>query len=522
MPLSTCFFRFLQRPALRISMKKWSRSPSISSHQPAAMGWVYRTYHGCREFLKRLISSVLPRSEQVAAPPENSPAEVPSKAFISQLVALLGIRNARAEAIAKLVQVGEASLPLIHAEIRVHADENRLRHLATVCAWLASPAARLVLVEVAQGTNLPARTAALQALVRFPSEPADAPLFHRLITDELQLAQHLLHGMASADKELAEALYYELRKARHRLLEILLQVYERGPIREARRGMAQLAAERQLHGLALLANLLPQPLYRGLEALLDSRPLPENVQLIDELIGPLTATEAIQPLIVRLGLAAFSPWTVAVALRQWHPQPGSVAHLQPHLHSSNPLIRESALALLRQLPVQRPAAYDHLLSLHPSISSLAMTTETLDSRSTARARVHLLKGTALFAETPENTLAAILPIMQEVVFEPAQEIFVKGALGTSLFIVCEGEVSIFDGSRQLATFGKGDFFGELALLDAAPRSATAVAQGPVTTFRLDQEDFYEVMEERPEVLRSILRVLCQRLRHQNEQTPPSQ
>ena len=43
-----------------------------------------------------------------------------------------------------------------------------------------------------------------------------------------------------------------------------------------------------------------------------------------------------------------------------------------------------------------------------------------------------------------------------------------------------------------------------------------MAQGPVTAFRLDQDDFYDVMEERPEVLRGILRVLCQRLRRQNE------
>jgi CRP-like cAMP-binding protein len=43
-----------------------------------------------------------------------------------------------------------------------------------------------------------------------------------------------------------------------------------------------------------------------------------------------------------------------------------------------------------------------------------------------------------------------------------------------------------------------------------------VAQGPVVAFRLDQEDFYDVMEERGEVLRNILRVLCQRLRRQNE------
>ena len=59
-------------------------------------------------------------------------------------------------------------------------------------------------------------------------------------------------------------------------------------------------------------------------------------------------------------------------------------------------------------------------------------------------------------------------------------------------------------------------FGELALLDAEARSASAVALGPVVAFRIDQEDFYDVLEECAEVVRSIMRVLCQRLRRQNE------
>ena len=71
-------------------------------------------------------------------------------------------------------------------------------------------------------------------------------------------------------------------------------------------------------------------------------------------------------------------------------------------------------------------------------------------------------------------------------------------------------------------FYSGDFFGELALLDAEARSATAVALGPATAFRIDQEDFYDVMEDCAEVTRNILKVLCQRLRRQNERMQPPQ
>lgn len=255
--------------------------------------------------------------------------------------------------------------------------------------------------------------------------------------------------------------------------------------------------------------------------MLDVGRLSDKVQAFDRLLGPATAAEPIQTTIVRRGPAAFSAWTIGVALRQWHPQPATVAYLYPHLQAANPLIQENAWAVLRQLPVQRPAAYDQLLTLYPAVAPLLMTTPVPPSGASARERVLLLKGTALFAETPENVLATIVPIMKEISFQPEQEIFAKGALGTSLFIVCAGEVGIFDGLRQLATFRQGDFFGELALLDAEARSASAVALGPVVAFRIDQEDFYDVMEECAEVLRNIVRVLCQRLRRQNEKMQPA-
>ncbi len=115
----------------------------------------------------------------------------------------------------------------------------------------------------------------------------------------------------------------------------------------------------------------------------------------------------------------------------------------------------------------------------------------------------------LFDAVTEQVLSSsIVPIMKEVGFEDGEWIFAKGHLGSSLFVAHTGEMGIFNGSHQLATFRQGEFFGELALLDAEPRSATAVAQEAVVAFRLDQEDFYDVMKQHEEVLRNIMRVLC--------------
>ena len=242
----------------------------------------------------------------------------------------------------------------------------------------------------------------------------------------------------------------------------------------------------------------------------------DKIQDLDDIQGPYTTAEPIQTTIVRRGTAAFSGWTIGIALREWHPRPNTILYLYQHLHAPDRLIQESAGAVLRQLPQQRPAAYEQLLVLHPDVNSLLMNASVSPTGVSAQERVLLLKGTALFAETPENVLGTIVPIMREISYAAGAQIFAKGMLGTSLFLVCEGEVDIFNGEQQLTTFRKGDFFGELALLDAEPRSATAVARGPVVALRLDQEEFFEMMEDCPEVLRNILRVLCQRLRRQNE------
>ena len=468
------------------------------------------------ELVVACLRSAQPALVQAAV--EAAPAATAS-ALVAQLLALLGTKALRPPAVDCLVRLGDATLARLPAAFAQETNERRLQALAQVCARLATPAARQLLVAVAHGATLPGRTAALRALADFATVPADAPLFHRLVEDEMKLAQHLLHGLVMAPADLRAALLYELRKGQQRLFGVLLQLYQRPLILAAQLGAAHTSGARQACALEPLENLVPRPLYRGLQALLDVDRTTLQAQIFDDLLGPSASVEPIQATIVRRGEAAFSAWTICVALRQWHPQPATVAHLYPHLHTADVLVRESAWAVLRQLSIRRPAAYDQLLALHPSLSLLLMTTPAPAACGSVQERVLLLKGTALFAETPENILGTIVPIMKEVVFEPEQEIFVKGTLGTSLFIVCEGEVGIFNGTQQLASFGKGDFFGELALLDAEPRSATAVAISKVVTFRLDQEDFYDVMEERSEVLRNILRVLCQRLRRQNEKMP---
>jgi HEAT repeat protein len=134
---------------------------------------------------------------------------------------------------------------------------------------------------------------------------------------------------------------------------------------------------------------------------------------------------------------------------------------------------------------------------------------------TTAEKVLFLKGAELFAAIPAEDVAAIATAAEEVSFEQGEVIFAAGDPGDALFLVVEGNVRISAGGRTLAELGTREVFGEMAILDPAPRSATAVATAPVVAVRLGQDDFSDVLAERPEVAAGVLRVLVRRLRTAN-------
>ncbi|UOQ98588.1 cyclic nucleotide-binding domain-containing protein [Hymenobacter sp. 5317J-9] len=418
-----------------------------------------------------------------------------------------------------LVALGPAVVPLLREALRREPEPLHPQRTALVLERLNTTASRAALVELAQHPHLFTRGVALRSLRRFPARSADRPVFEQLLREEFALAAQLLQGLvADGQAEFQATIDYELSLLHQRVFGLLAQLYDAESVATAQRNVAHAARERQANALEILDNLIPRPVYQGLQALLDDSPLPEKAALFARLTAPApphTAPPA-QPLptlLLRRGHMAFTSWTLGLALRHWRPtEPDAADILRPYLVSPYQLLRESA----------QVAAAALAATLGQPISSLPLpdmsqhSSHQSEARVSSLERVVVLKNTALFAQTPENVLSSIVPIMKEVTFHEGEEIFAQGDLGTSLFILHDGQVGIFTGAQQLATFGPGDFFGELALLDAEPRSATAATLSEVLAFRIDQEDFYDVMEERGEVLRNILRILCQRIRLQNE------
>jgi len=133
-------------------------------------------------------------------------------------------------------------------------------------------------------------------------------------------------------------------------------------------------------------------------------------------------------------------------------------------------------------------------------------------------KVLILKSLSIFKDTPEHILADMAPLMQEEEYEQNSLIFKEGEIGDCMYIIQRGEVNIHKGGTTLAILKEKEVFGELSLLDAEVRSASATTNTDCMLFRIEQEPFYELIDNRPEVARGFIKILCKRLRAQNEKS----
>ncbi|HEY9076434.1 MAG TPA: HEAT repeat domain-containing protein [Anaerolineaceae bacterium] len=127
-------------------------------------------------------------------------------------------------------------------------------------------------------------------------------------------------------------------------------------------------------------------------------------------------------------------------------------------------------------------------------------------------KVIILKTVSIFSETPEEVLAEVASSMEEEEVKNGSLIFEKGSVGTSLYIIVEGRIRMYDGERTIAQLNSRDIFGELAILDPQPQPTSAVATADTHLLRLKQEVFRDLLTDRSEVSQGVIRILTRRLR----------
>jgi CRP-like cAMP-binding protein len=133
-------------------------------------------------------------------------------------------------------------------------------------------------------------------------------------------------------------------------------------------------------------------------------------------------------------------------------------------------------------------------------------------------KVLLLKNSEIFKNCRETDLIEVASVCEECFIDKGFTIFRKGDHGNCMYFIYSGEVSIHDGQHQLAVLSENEIFGELSLLDAEARSASASAITDCVLLKIEQEDFFDIIITSTDVLKGIMKTLCRRLREQDRIT----
>ena len=432
--------------------------------------------------------------------------------LIKDLVILLTNRSFSKKALAQLIFLGEKSFAEI-SKLKTESNSYLLQKLVTFCEKHQTIESRDLLIELIKTKPLSIKTASLKALSTFPEEIMENDDNEKFLDVEIEQAYQILNGFGEINES---ALQYELLQSSNRIFYVLMLLYDKDAVQDAMQGVEHSSKEKRANALEILDNIIPRGVYKCLHALLDDTAIDNKKVIFKAYLGKEIVVKSINNLILEKGEFAFGDWTIAKALESWKPtkekiSANEIKYFNYFISHPKNILREAAhAAILKNEVFKQNTAFEKYIN--PTNMSHSHETSSISELE----RVMVLKNTQLFAETPENVLTSIVPIMKEISFHEGTKIFKKGEIGNCMYIIYAGEISIYDHETLLATFTKGDVFGELALLDAEPRSAAAIAESEVLLFRIDQEDFYDLMEERNELLRSVLRILCQRIRNQND------
>lgn len=100
-------------------------------------------------------------------------------------------------------------------------------------------------------------------------------------------------------------------------------------------------------------------------------------------------------------------------------------------------------------------------------------------------------------------------------YEAGDKIFVQDDEGSSMYVVRSGRVNIMTYGTVLESVGANGMFGEMALIDGSPRSATAVASEPTEVAPIDRAAFAHLVRQDPEFALRVMRILANRIRQMN-------
>lgn len=412
----------------------------------------------------------------------------------SAVIPALGFPGTRSAAFSALVAGAENALPEIVRGITNDTLHRRIRiRLVRACTHIKGDTAIHELKKLIDYPNTRLRSHVLIALhtCKFISEDEFIPRIEEQIQSETQRAAWLLACLSDLENStkteiLIRALRYDLTETRSRLFYLFGFIYDSISVHRARQAFSRDDTNRHAYAIEVMDSILSRVHKAGFIPLMEDTPEKERLKIMGALYiqdEPLKDGRIMS--IISNKLALESPWVAATALETaiQFGLPGSDQAVTSLLNSNETMV----VQLVQQIKTE---------------SAMLSTIE----------RVIILKSISLFASTPDEALAELADLLEEIEVRAGENMVEKGAAGDSLYVIVRGRMAVLDNERVLNELGDRAVFGELSLLDSAPRTATVRALEDTTVLRLDQAPYYDLMADYVEVAMGTIQMLTRNLR----------
>ncbi len=435
----------------------------------------------------------------------------PVPALLPLVVEALDDSSCRGSAVAALLRAGTAGTEALLTTLEAGGQSlEHERRLLRLLGRLPEPGAIVALLQRLGSRDPSLRLSALRALCACGFEPDEEQCaeINTVLIQEVRLGAWILRvqgeRVGAMHAVLSDALATELDRCRERLLFQLELLYSREAIRPARiRYWGGSRRERAL-ALELLDTTISSTHHDLIFPLMERLAVPLALgSLPGKHVPPLLGTtERIRQILMdsrqEFPVPQWIRCCTAYALSQ-RPQPAR-SGIRPWAQAMDGSVKMARMTLHIDTDPQ-----DLLAEL--TVNSTPFTSiVTME-------KVLLLKSVGIFSTTPADVLRQLTDALEEETLSTGEQLFAKGDLGTSMYVIVDGLVRVHIGDHTIVELGPREIVGELAALDPEPRSASVSALEPTRLFRIEQEVLLDLMADQPEIVQGVIRELAQRIRN---------
>lgn len=440
--------------------------------------------------------------------------------LVLPMVELLGLRRYRASAMDALRRIGEVALERLcealqrddqgvdvaAALVRVLGASGRFEVAPTLLAVAQRPLLTSVALRALLRLRVgAANTSGTEHLYSFAQQ--EQAQLDQMIERELELAYRELlflgagswstsRQQASTVDLLARTLQQSADEHVGRIFRLLALRYDADDLRAAYRGLRSPLKTIRAGSLELLDNVLPAELKEHLLPLLDDADARLFGDVAKRAAG-LTA-ETRDALLGRL-LTAPEPLARAVA---------AYVVGREQRSALRSLVAQAALPAYPWLDAELARAMHWLEQKDPAQTGKEEPTLGL----TTIERALKLQSVDVLQRASTEDLTYVAQIATEEQHEAGVAIYAEGDAPDALFVVVEGSVRLHRGDLEIAVLEAGEAFGSWALVDEAPRVASATTVTQTTLLKVDREDFVELLGDRVDIVQAVFKAMVERLR----------